>query len=238
MMMGRKRHVVIGMLILIAVFSLFLHCRKNVVFATQMEIEYSYDAAGRLIRVTYPDGKQIDYEYDKNGNMTHHQLTSKESTTEENTTQETDANHKNYVVKGTGLCRLDLSFFLAEDFGQMRDTPQDKKIYKKFKKKRPVIKSLKVKKVKKKYYLNIQVKQISGLDNYQESGYEVRYATNKKFKKAERIRFSKKATVTGEKWKVTKGKQYWVKVRAYMKTRAGKMIYSKYSKVMKIKVNK
>ena len=100
------------------------------------------------------------------------------------------------------------------------------------------MKSLKVKKKQKKYYLSIRVRQISGLGNYQESGYEVIYATNKKFKKAEKIRFSKKATVSGEKWKVAKGKQYWVKVRAYMKTRAGKIIYSKYSKVIKIKVSK
>lgn len=209
-----------------------------VAFAQEINVEYSYDAAGRLICVTYPDGRQIHYEYDKNGNMTSNQITKKESTTEENTTQENEGNNKNYIVKGTGHYRLDLASISSNELGQMRDTPQDKKAYKKFKKKKPVIKSLKVKKTKKKYDLNIQIKKISGLGNYQESGYEVKYATNKKFKKAQTIRFAKKASVTGGKWKVTKGKQYWVKVRAYMKTRAGKIIYSKYSKVMKIKVNK
>jgi MYXO-CTERM domain-containing protein len=31
---------------------------------------YAYDAAGRLTRVTYADGKTIEYRYDPNGNVT------------------------------------------------------------------------------------------------------------------------------------------------------------------------
>ena len=31
---------------------------------------YAYDAAGRLTKVTYDDGKTIDYTYDANGNVT------------------------------------------------------------------------------------------------------------------------------------------------------------------------
>jgi YD repeat-containing protein len=30
---------------------------------------YSYDAAGRLIQVTYRDGYRINYSYDENGNI-------------------------------------------------------------------------------------------------------------------------------------------------------------------------
>lgn len=204
-----------------------------VVYAQEMNVKYSYDAAGRLILVTYPDGSQIRYEYDKNGNMVVNQIIENKITTEEKVD-----NEKEYVVRGTGYRRIDISSIKVEGTGQLHDTPQDKKAYKKFKKKKPVIKSLKVKKEKKKSHFSIQVKKLSGLGDYKELGYEVKYATNKKFKKAKTVKFNKNGSVTGKKWKVTKGKQYWVKVRAYMKTKSGKTIYSKYSKVKNIKVEK
>ncbi len=66
-------------------------------------------------------------------------------------------------------------------------------------------------------------------------GYEITYATNKKFKSAKKIK-SKKTTVTLKKLK--KNKTYYVKVRAYAKS-GKKTIYSKtYSKTVKKKVKK
>lgn len=34
------------------------------------DLIYDYDVLGRLIRVTYPDGSTVTYEYDANGNIT------------------------------------------------------------------------------------------------------------------------------------------------------------------------
>ncbi|MCI8300731.1 MAG: fibronectin, partial [Lachnospiraceae bacterium] len=66
-------------------------------------------------------------------------------------------------------------------------------------------------------------------------GYEITYATNKKFKSAKKIK-SKKTTVTLKKLK--KNKTYYVKVRAYAKS-GKKTIYSKtYSKTVKKTVKK
>lgn len=64
------------------------------------------------------------------------------------------------------------------------------------------------------------------------SGYEVFYATNRKFKSARKVRTSK-TSVTLKKLK--KG-IYYVRVRAYKKGKP--MLYSAYSKVKKIKITK
>ncbi len=67
------------------------------------------------------------------------------------------------------------------------------------------------------------------------TGYEIRYATNKKFKSAKKIT-TKKTTYTLKKLK--KGKTYYVKVRSYRKVGKETMIYSDYCKPVKIKVKK
>ena len=73
------------------------------------------------------------------------------------------------------------------------------------------------------------------MGKYPETGYQIRYATNKKFKNAKSITIKKKrkSSITSKKWKAKK-KTYYVKVRAYMITKTGKKIYSKYSKVKKL----
>ena len=67
------------------------------------------------------------------------------------------------------------------------------------------------------------------------TGYEIRYAINKKFKSAKKIT-TKKTTYTLKKLK--KGKTYYVKVRSYRKVGKWTMIYSDYCKPVKIKVKK
>ena len=110
--------------------------------------------------------------------------------------------------------------------------------YNKFKKRTPVIKSLKQSKKKKKRYLKIQIKKLSKTGNYPETGYQIQYATNKKFKKAKSVtvKRSKKKSIVSKKWTVKKKKTYYVRIRAYLVTKTGKKIYTKYSKVKKIKV--
>lgn len=68
------------------------------------------------------------------------------------------------------------------------------------------------------------------------AGYEISYSTDKKFKKSVTKKTTKKLTYTISKLK--KGKTYYVRVRAYKLDSAGKKVYGKYSKVIKVKVKK
>ena len=80
----------------------------------------------------------------------------------------------------------------------------------------------------KKGKIKVTFKKVAGA-----KGYEVLYATNKKFKK------SKKVTVKAPKAtlkKLKKGKKYFVKVRAYKLNSASQKVYGAYSKVVKITV--
>ena len=67
-------------------------------------------------------------------------------------------------------------------------------------------------------------------------GYEISYSTDKKFKKSVTKKTSTKTSYTISKLK--KGKTYYVRVRAYKLDSAGKKVYSKYSKAIKVKVKK
>lgn len=68
------------------------------------------------------------------------------------------------------------------------------------------------------------------------SGYEVVYSTDKKMKKncISLKTKSKSVTLSG----LTKGKTYYVKVRAYKTDSAGQAVYGKYSSVKKVKIKK
>lgn len=98
----------------------------------------------------------------------------------------------------------------------------------KIKKKRGTIKSLKNIKGKK---VVLKLKKVSGA-----TGYEVRYSTNKKFKKSVKKVKTTSLKVTLKKLK--KGKKYYVKVRPYYKDSNGKYTYGKYSSVKKITIRK
>ena len=82
----------------------------------------------------------------------------------------------------------------------------------------------------KKRQLKVSWDKVSGA-----KGYQVRYATNKSFKNSKNASVSSKynaKTLT----KLTRGKVYYVKVRAYTKDSKGKKIYGAYSSVKKLKV--
>lgn len=67
------------------------------------------------------------------------------------------------------------------------------------------------------------------------SGYTVVYSTSKKFKKSKTVTVKKGSTVKAIIKKLSKGKKYYFKVRAY-KTVNGKKIYGAYSSVKSVKV--
>lgn len=200
-------------------------------------VTYRYDLLGRVVRAVYPDGKIIIYRYDANGNL----LEAKKTTSEEEKQQEETKNTGRTQLPSVymGLRSLPLqnawSVVLNPEY-----TQKDIKNYNKFKKKIPKIKSLKCKVSKKKYSLSVKIQQVNPLGSYGEIGYEIRYSNSSKFKQSKKVTVSrkKKGKTTSKAWTVTKGKTYYVKVRAYMKTVTGKKIYTKYSKVKKIKAVK
>lgn len=91
------------------------------------------------------------------------------------------------------------------------------------------VKSLKAKNKKSKN-VTLKWKKVSGA-----AGYEVQYGTNKKFKKAKKLKNIKKAAATIKR--LSKQKTYYVRVRAF-KTSDGKKVYGKWSKKVKVKVKK
>ena len=230
-----KRRI-IGLLIVVFLISVF----RLETYAKDIETKYQYDAVGRLIQVTYPDGSEIHYRYDNNGNIieTEKIVTTYNSEQEKNDEKEDEKEEiSERIFRMMGFRQIDLST-VSLNIGDLHDTAQDKKFYKIFQKKRPVVKSIKNKQDKKRNYLYIKIKKIAGIKPYKELGYEVYYATNKKFKKAKKVTIEKGGSITNGKIKVAKKKQYWVKVRAYIKNKEGKTIYSKYSKVKKVNTKK
>ncbi len=208
-----------------------------------VEYEYEYDSLGRVSVVRYADGTRITYKYDANGNLQHSEVFNKSEqpgTEQPGTEQPGTERPKEDSTEEAPDIKKPIQKPVQEPIvtpDTPRDTVTDIKNYNAFKKKKPVIKSLKKSKNKKKYYLKIQIKQMVKRGTYGEIGYQIKYAGNKTFKKAKTIKVMrhKKRSITNRNWKVTKGKTYYVKVRAFMKTKTGKIIYSKYSKIKKLK---
>ena len=70
--------------------------------------------------------------------------------------------------------------------------------------------------------------------NKKAKGYEISYATNKKFKKASKVNVKKNNKTKKVLTKIKSNKVYYIKVRAYVIVN-GKKVYGKYSKVRKIR---
>lgn len=80
--------------------------------------------------------------------------------------------------------------------------------------------------------LKVTLKKVSGV-----KGYEIKYSTDKKFKKSVKTITTTKTTKTINK--LNKNKTYYVKVRAYKIDSAGEKVYSpSYSKVVKVTIKK
>lgn len=86
------------------------------------------------------------------------------------------------------------------------------------------VKKVSAKKISKKKQSKVTWKKVT-----RASGYQVKWADNKKFKKANK-KFTKKNKITLKK---LKKKKYYVKVRAY-KVVDGEKVYGKYSKTVKL----
>ncbi len=68
------------------------------------------------------------------------------------------------------------------------------------------------------------------------NGYQISYSTNKKFKKSVKT-ITLKKNVSATSIKVKKGKKYYVRIRAYIKTKNG-IVYGRWSKVKSAKIRK
>ena len=204
----------------------------HTVYAEEKSIQYSYDSLGRVISVTYPDKTKIIYEYDRNGNITYSGPERKTTQTGsgETSSKPDSSGGKTTTTTSTTTPKQEVST-------SIHYTAEEIQKYNQFKKRKGKIKSLKAVKKKKKYYLKLTVNKIFSQGTYGETGYQIKYATNKRFKKAKTIHLKRtKKSLNSKSFKVKKGKTYYVKVRGYMKTRTGKTIYTKYSAVKKIKV--
>ncbi|MCR5544322.1 MAG: glycoside hydrolase family 9 protein [Eubacterium sp.] len=69
------------------------------------------------------------------------------------------------------------------------------------------------------------------------TGYQIQYATNKKFKNKKTININKGTTVKKKLTRLKKGKKYFIRIRA-VKTSQGAKQYSAWSVVKKVKVKK
>ncbi|SNU08062.1 hypothetical protein SAMN06297422_11490 [Lachnospiraceae bacterium] len=106
-------------------------------------------------------------------------------------------------------------------------TPSPKKDKKEKAPTKPTIKKAKIKKGKMLYVKWKKVKKAKG--------YEVQYALNKKFTKSKKNIYTTKTSVTLKK---LKKKTYYVRVRTYTLSSKGELVFSKWSKVKKVKVKK
>lgn len=211
--------------------------------ATTKETKYQYDRVGRLICVEYADGVIYTYSYDENGNITNVVKSKEQSST--NDKELDDAGTGKVSDKGSDKNASGGEIGLE---GTTEEEYQDKlKVQKalelrriqQFRKKRPILKKLKKYKKKGKYYIRVEIVQMIPRNLVGESGYQVEYATNKRFKKRKKISVKRirKGTITKRGWKVKK-KTYYVRVRAYQKMQNGKTVYSRYSKTRKIRIRK
>ena len=92
----------------------------------------------------------------------------------------------------------------------------------------PKLKNTKVKKVKAaKKKMTVTLAKSAGV-----SGYQIQYATNKKFKKAKTVKIKKATTVKKTVKKLKSGKKYYIRVRAYKKI-GKKTVYAKWAKYKK-----
>lgn len=287
--MGEKIIFILKVLIINYCFSLWiggpaeagwLMNDMSFVHAQSQDIQYHYDSLGRISSARYPNGTEVKFEYDANGNLLYSEVikaqnkpdSSEETGGNPGNTGEVGGNAGNggsagntpagNNQQGGGLAGGDagnggnagstpagdnqqggITGETGGGQGAEQESPSgytltDVQNYNQFKKSKPAIQSLKKTRSKKKYYLHVKIKQMNKRGAYGETQYQIKYATNSKFKKAKAIKVkrSKKGTITSKKWKVKKGKTYYVKVRAVMQTTTGKTIYSKYSKTKQLKV--
>ena len=220
MYMKRKAKIKKRWFAVAGILCLFVVSGVNAIYSMAMEnletINYVYDKTGRLTSITYEDGTVVSYIYDAAGNVItvnakKHDKKDTEKTTEASKTTEakTTEADKNTEAKTT------------ESKTEKKDL--DQKAISKLKKTKAKIK--KVKRAKK-GKVTMTVGKIKNA-----IGYEVQYDTDKNFKKPKKKTFQK----TSKTLTLKSGETYFVKVRGYYIDSKGKKIYTKYSKVKKVK---
>lgn len=109
-----------------------------------------------------------------------------------------------------------------------------------FKRSMPVIKSVKRTAQKEKYFMTVKISKIKKNNVLKKISFQIKYSPNKNFKKSKVITVNQneKKKLTSKKFMVAKTKYYYIKARSFTKTKTGKKIYSKYSKVHKIRIAK
>lgn len=78
--------------------------------------------------------------------------------------------------------------------------------------------------------IKVTVKKVNGAD-----GYQIQYSTKSNMKSAKTVTSSKTTTTIS---KLSKGKKYYIRVKAYKKDSTGKKVAGKWSKVKNLKVSK
>lgn len=243
-----KRKIRIVQLLLLTALGVGI-LSMNIEIVSAEEVKYTYDTLGRIKTAEYEDGTQITYIYDSNGNIK--DVKKKKLVIDQGTSSTEEKNEEKPIESASTeepqtseTERLDtITEHSTEVQAEQNNNNQnsivqisskDIKAYNKFKKRKPVIKALLQKNKKNKRSLKIQIAKLKKTGDYPEHGYQIKYATNKKFKNAKTITISKKEkkSISSKTWEVKRNKTYFVKVRAYMMTQTGKKIYTKYSKVI------
>lgn len=262
-MRGKKNKIMAG--ICMGIFAVVM--QGNGIYVRAKEsVKYQYDALGRVISAQYSNGEEYKYEYDKNGNIVSvkkggSETTEKPDKTERESTEETtkgpdaemttgttnetdtektaDATEASTTEKTTSVT-IEAGTEKAQTEETSTWNQKELRQINQFRRKRPVIKSLSAHKKDGKVYMNIRIRQMLPVQEEGENGYQIRYAKNERFKHYQNISVKRqvKGTITKRNWRIQKNKTYYVKVRAYRTLRTGKTIYSKYSKVKKIRIGK
>ena len=58
-----------GLIVTIFMIGMLINSNVCVSYSKNMNVEYKYDVAGKLIEVDYPNGSKQKYIYDNNGNL-------------------------------------------------------------------------------------------------------------------------------------------------------------------------
>ena len=218
--------------IIMVVFSISIICYGKIkgisyVQAGGQSVQYTYDSLGRVKTATYPGKMILTYIYDKNGNLCDIQKEILDTGgAQSGTTQHPETTKKPNPSSSVQIT-IDWSkdpIVVIDPNDWQHSMEKELQAYNKFKKRTPVIKSLKQSEKKKKRYLKIKIKKLPRTGTYLETGYQIQYATNKKFKKAKSVtvKRSKKKSITSKKWTVKKKKTDYVRLRAYLVTKTGK----------------
>ena len=222
-------------------------------------ISYNYDNLGRVKEAYYNNGTVVTYSYDKNGNIEKVTVSSS-STSEEGTTTESNKQNKDDKKSGEEN-RAEIQSYNKKDGIEDKEDASDNvsdninnenneiiipsaplyavdelKILNAFKRSKPIIKSLKRSKKKGKYYITAKISRIEQNEILKTIHFQIKYSNDSKFKKSKTVTVKQSNNgITGKHFEVSNKKTYYVKVRAYIKTKSGRRVYSKYSKVKKIK---